>query len=164
MRVLEVMHTPAAVCTPDMSLAAAAAELCKNGCGCLPVVGEGGNVIGMITDRDIGMALARSGDEPSKVPVWEAMRHKLFTCSREDDIHCALKTFRAQKIRRLPVVNRTGVIEGVLCLDDIVLKAQPDGGRSAISFEDVVKTYQSICTRDDPGLNRRAPAAKRAAG
>jgi predicted transcriptional regulator len=123
------------------------------------VVGEGGNVIGMITDRDICIALARRGEEASRVPVWEAMQHKLFTCSLEDDIHCTLKTFRAERICRLPVVDREGVLQGILCMDDIVLTAQPFASKQEISFEDVAITYQAICTRNYPEMIRRAPAA-----
>jgi len=159
MRVQEVMRRPALLCTPDTSLAAAAAELRRSGCGCLPVVGEGGNVIGMITDRDICIGLARRGEKPSQIPVWDAMQHKLFTCSPEDEIHCVLKTFRAQKIRRLPVVDRAGTLQGVLCMDDIVQRAQRYAGKHDISFEDIVNTYQAICTQNCPGLTRRATAA-----
>ena len=41
----------------DTTLAEASELMCKNGCGFLPVVGEGGNVIGAITDRDMCIAL-----------------------------------------------------------------------------------------------------------
>jgi CBS domain-containing protein len=122
-------------------------------------VGEGGNVIGMITDRDICVGLAKRGDRPSEVPVWEAMQHKLFTCSPEDDIHCALKTFRSQKIRRLPVVDRAGVLQGILCMDDIVQRAKPNASKQDVSFEDIVLTFQAICTQNSPGLIRKATAA-----
>ena len=120
MQVQDVMRKGAVFCPPDLSLAAAANLLVQNGCGCLPVVGEGGNVIGMVTDRDICIALAKRSERPSQIPVWEAMQRKLFTCSPGDNIHCALKTMRRQKIRRLPVVDRNGVLQGILCLDDIV--------------------------------------------
>jgi CBS domain-containing protein len=159
MKVKDVMRTPAASCAPDMNLAVAAELFWKHSCGCLPVVGEGGNVIGMITDRDICVALGTRDARPTQVPVWEAMRHELFTCSPEDDVHCALKTIRAQKIRRLSVVDRAGVLQGILCMDDIVQKAQHSAGRSEISFDDVVNTYQAISKRDSPGLARKATAA-----
>jgi len=137
MKVQEIMRRRVASCTPEMNLTAAAAELGRDGCECLPVVGEGGNVIGTITDRDIDKVVARCV-EPSKVPVWEAMQHKLFTCSPEDDVRCALKTIRAEKIRELPVVDRNGVLAGVLYVDDI---AQKTG------------------TQVSPGLTRKATAA-----
>lgn len=159
MKVKDVMRRPAAFCAPDMNLAAAIELLVKNRCGCLPVVGEGGNVIGVITDRDICVALGTRGQRPAQIPVWEAMQHKLFTCSPEDDIHCALRSMRRDKVRRLPVIDRRGVLEGILCMDDIAQKAQADAGRDAISFEDVVNTYQAISRKDSLGITRNATAA-----
>ena len=159
MTVKEIMRKPAAFCTPDTNLAAASELLRKYGCGCLPVVGEGGNVIGMITDRDVCVALGTRDVKPSQVLVYEIMPAKLFTCAPEDDVHCALKTIRRQQIRRLPVIDRSGVLQGVLSMDEIVSTAKRHAGKHEISFDDVIKTYQSICERRLPGLNRRAAAA-----
>jgi len=159
MRVGDVMRREAIFCSPDTNLAAASELLSQNRCGCLPVVGEGGNVIGMVTDRDLCMALGTRKVLPSRIPVWEAMRHQLFTCSPEDDIHCALKTLRRHKIRRMPVVDRAGVLQGILCMDDVVQKAQSLAGRHDLSFADVVVTWQAISKRDAPGLPRNAAAA-----
>jgi len=158
-KVKDVMRKPAVFCTPEMNLAAAVGLMRGNSCGCLPVVGEGGNVIGMITDRDICVALGTRNERPTEIPVWEAMQHKLFTCSPEDDIHCALKTFRGQKIHRLPVIDRAGVLQGILCMDDIIQKAQFYAGKHEVSFEDIVKTCQAISNRESPGLPRIAAAA-----
>jgi CBS domain-containing protein len=147
-KVKDVMHRGVTVCTPEMNLAEAAAELWRNCCGCLPVIGEGGNVIGIITDRDICISLGTRDDKASKVTVWEAINRKLFTCSPEDDIHCALKTIRAHKVHRLPVVDRGGVVVGLLSVDDVVQNAQRYVGKEGISFEDVVTTLQAISARD----------------
>lgn len=57
-----------------------------------------------------------------------------------------------QKVRRLPVVNDQGEIEGILSMDDIVLVAETKDGRKALSFEDVMKTFKSIFKRR-PELN-----------
>ena len=159
MRVRDIMRKPAANCTPDMNLAAACELLKKYRCGSLPVVGEGGNVIGMITDRDICVALGTRDEKPSQILVDEVMPARLFTCAPEDEVQCALKTIRRQKIRRLPVIDGSGVLRGILCMDDIVAAAKPHAGKHEISFDDVVETYQSICERLLPGLTRRAAAA-----
>jgi len=159
MRVLDVMQRPVVMCTADTSLAAATRLLKQNSCGCLPVAGEGGNVIGMITDRDISVALGTRDERPSQIPVWEVMRHSLFTCTPDEDIHCALKTIRRQKIRRLPVVNAEGAAIGILSIDDIVRKARKNAGRDGVSFEDAVNTYRAVCTKVLPGFAREVVAA-----
>jgi len=159
MQVKDVMRRPPVFCSPEANLADAAQLLFKNACGCLPVVGESGHVIGMITDRDICVALGTKNARPTELCVWEAMQHKLFTCSPEDSIHCILKTIRSNKIRRLPVVDRTGLLQGILCLDDIVQRAQPNADKHEISFEDIVQTFRAITRRDSPGFVRRPTAA-----
>jgi len=115
------MRKQPVICTADTTVAEALELLTTQRCGSLPVVGEGGNVIGMITDRDIRAVLGTRDARPSQIPVWEAMRHSLFTCAPDDEVHCALKTMRRQKISRLPVIDRQGVLQGILCMDDIAL-------------------------------------------
>src|SRR5262249_39517112 len=93
------------------------------------------------------------------VPVMQIAPLKLFTCSPEDDVHCALKTIRRQQVRRLPVVDRNGVLKGILCMDDIVTIARPYGGKHEVSFDDVIETYRAICERRSPGPVRTAVGA-----
>jgi CBS domain-containing protein len=49
----------------------------------------------------------------------------------------------AQKVRRLPVLDSKGALEGILCLDDIVLFAEEK--RGDLKYADVVDTLKSIC-------------------
>ena len=156
MKVKDVMQKCVVSCGPETNLCAAVELLWKNGCGSLPVVGEGGNVIGMVTDRDISIALGTRDQMPSQILVQDVMPQALFTCTKEDDVHCALKTIRRQKIRRLPVIDHKGALHGILCMDDIVAKAKRYAGKEELSFEDVVETYQAICER--PGAERTGKA------
>jgi len=144
MRVQDVMTKETSFCGPDTSLAVAAECMWKNGVGFLPVVGEGGNVIGVITDRDISIALGTGRRRPSAWPVKNVMVPKLFTCTPDEDIHCALKTLRAQRIRRLPVIDREGALLGVFSIDDLAVKARDTPSKDDVSYKDVIDTYQAI--------------------
>jgi CBS domain-containing protein len=127
MKVREVMREPV-FCGLDATLAAAVELMRNNGCGFLPIVGEGGNVIGVITDRDICIALGTRNQKPSDVLVKDVMLPKqytfpkLFTCTPNDDIHCVLEVMRTEKVRRLPVIDHEGGLLGILSMDDIVLQ------------------------------------------
>jgi CBS domain-containing protein len=79
MKVQEVMRERAVFCGLDTTLAAAVDLMRKNGCGFLPVVGEGGNVIGVITDRDICIALGTRNQKPIDVLVKDVMLPKQYT-------------------------------------------------------------------------------------
>jgi len=147
MKVQEVMTTNAKVCTLTDNLSAAAGLMWENDCGALPVVAEGEKVVGLITDRDICMAANLNNRNLWNIAVEEVISGRLFACTPEDDIHSALKTMQENKVRRLPVVAADGTLEGILSLNDIVLKAAEPKDKKAteLSYADVVKTYKSIC-------------------
>jgi len=144
MKVRELMNMQAVYCGPESTLEQASFLMRKHNCGFLPVVGDGGNVIGVITDRDMCIALGTRNRKPSDLRVWDVMPHKLFTCMEGDDVHCALKTMRGAKIRRLPVIDRDGSLVGVLSIDDIVLQAREYFLRRVITYADVENTYKAI--------------------
>jgi len=151
MKVSEVMTRQTASCGLDTSLAEAAEILYEKSCGILPVIGEGGNVVGVITDRDIGLALGIRNLRASEILVRDVILPKdrtfprLYVCTPDDKIHCILPTMRSAKIRRLPVVDRDGTLQGILSIDDLVLYACETAGKEGISCKEVVETYKAIC-------------------
>src|SRR5689334_3005585 len=146
MRVRDLMVRTVKTCSPEMNLAAVAEQLWNAGCGVLPVVDKG-RVLGMITDRDICIALGTRNQKASDVRVRDVTLPKLFYCSPDQDIHAALNTMGAQKVRRLPVIDSRGALEGILCLDDIVLFA--DEKASGLTYFDIVDTLKSICDHSE---------------
>ena len=146
MRVQDIMSEAVKSCRPEMNLAEAASIMWEGDCGILPVTGEGGKVIGMITDRDIAMAAGTTNRIAADIQVGDAMSRDVFDCNPDDDIHAALETMRKGKVRRLPVVNSDGVIEGMLSINDLARHAEKTDARKAteLSFEDVVITLKAI--------------------
>jgi CBS domain-containing protein len=131
-------------CSPNTSLAAVTEILWKAGCGTLPVV-ENDRVLGVITDRDICVALGTRNTKAADILVRDVTLPKVFYCAPEDDIHSAMLTMAAQKVRRLPVVDIKGTLAGILCLDDIVLFAEEKA--ADLTYFDVVETLKAICGR-----------------
>ena len=121
MHVNEVMHTPAECCTPETDLEAVARLMWDHNCGAIPVVDDSNKPIGMLTDRDIVM-----GSFLNHKPLWEISskdvtnKRPLFTCNSDDDIRNAMITMEREKVRRLPVVDDKGELQGILSMDDIV--------------------------------------------
>jgi len=145
MKVRDVMTRAVVSCKSDTTVAVASGLMWKGRCGFLPVIGEGGNVIGVITDRDIGIALGTCRNRrPSEVEVEEIMGSKLFTCTAEDSVHSALTTMRIQGLRRLPVTDPEGTLVGVLSIDDLALRAKEHAFKNDISYKDVEETYKAI--------------------
>ena len=144
MRVQDIMVRDAKSCRMDTNLAAATAIMWNNGCGALPVLDGDEKVIAMITDRDICIAAGTRNWIPSEIKVSDVVPQKVYTCSAEEDIHAALKTMQARKVRRLPVVSKDGKLHGILSLDDVAGKASK---ADSLSYEDTIATFQAICER-----------------
>jgi len=147
MKVKDVMTHEVKTCSPETNMAAAAMIMWENDCWVVPVVHSDGKVIGVITDRDICMAVATKNRKTSEVAVSEVFTGNLYACTPDDDIRDALKIMRAERVRRLPVINAYGVLEGILSLNDIVLHAEAAKGKKmlALSYEDVIDTLKAIC-------------------
>ena len=146
MKVKDVMTPDARAIWITDSLANAAKEMWENDCGVLPIIKDGRKVVGMITDRDICMATAIRDRSPSSISVEEVMNATVYAAEAEEEVEQALQTMREHRIRRLPVLNLQGELQGIVSMNDIVLKArQRNGKKPQIAYADVVKTYQAIC-------------------
>ncbi len=156
MKVRDIMTKAPVFCHPDSNLAAAAEKMWAHDCGILPVVDDELGVVGVITDRDICIALGTKDRKASLVSVREVMSGKVHICAPEDDIHSALKVMGKGRVRRLPVVNREGKLMGVLSMDDIVLSAEKGDGKKTpeLACEEVVETYKGIRVRQLPALTK----------
>jgi CBS domain-containing protein len=143
MKVQEIMTQDVKACFPDTNLAAAAAMMWANDCGILPVVVNGGSTVGVITDRDIAIAVGTKGRAPQELRVDEVIQGPVIACTLDDDVHTALKTMRKDKLRRLPVLNDDGQLKGILSINDVVLHARK--GNAELDYDDVVSTFKAIC-------------------
>lgn len=149
MKIRDIMMSTPKYCRPDTNLAAAVELMWKNDCGFLPVVDFENRVVGVITDRDICIALGTRNQRASEIFVREVMAERVYACAMEEDIRTALKTMETHQVRRLPVVNADGKLAGVLSIGDLTLHAEKKEGRKIpdLSTEDVVETYQGIRVR-----------------
>jgi CBS domain-containing protein len=161
MKVKEIMMGTPYTCPREANLGQATELMWKGNCGFLPVTGAEGKVCGVITDRDICIALGTRNKVAGEVTVGEVTGDKLHACSPEDEIHVALLTMREGKVRRLPAINSDGEAVGVLSMDDVLLHAEPSGsGRIVeLSTDEVVRSYRTINQRELPQVLKKQTAA-----
>lgn len=148
MKVQEIMRREARFCHPWNNLAEAGRIMEEVGCGVLPVVDAGKRVIGMLTDRDICLAVAAKDCKPSEVLAREAIgSSEVFACSADDDVSEALAIMGACQVRRLAVLDEAGCLDGVLSIDDIALVSRALGPNDYTGpfYTDVAKTLKAIC-------------------
>jgi CBS domain-containing protein len=128
MKVQDVMTSPAHSCTPAATLKAAARAMCDYGCGALPVLDNAGRPIGILTDRDICMSVARGSQFPGSTVVRDVMTYNPVTCRPGTDLGEVLETMASRRVRRLPVVDGRGSLVGIVSLADVVAAFKDSGG------------------------------------
>jgi CBS-domain-containing membrane protein len=102
----------------------------------------------MITDRDICIAAWSRDQAPSAIPIGEVMSRQLFYCSPEQSIASAESLMRSRKIRRVPVLDDSQRLVGILSLADIVTGSQRAGMRTAVGElapTEIAATLANIC-------------------
>jgi CBS domain-containing protein len=140
MNVSDIMTPQPSSCAPDTSVAAAARLMWEADCGILPVV-DGGRVVGIVTDRDMYIALATRNRLASELPVGEVATRPVITCRTDDDVHEALGLMQRALVRRLPVLDSQGALVGIISTDDLVRVAGP---RKAVTGDDVLQVLQAL--------------------
>jgi CBS domain-containing protein len=125
----DIMTTDVKTCRPGDSLQVAARLMWEGDCGCVPVVDDEQHVVGVITDRDICMAAFTQGVPLSESRVDSAMAKEVSCIHPDDSPALAETTMQRLQVRRLPVVDRAGVLVGILSLADLAYAME-----SAVTF------------------------------
>jgi CBS domain-containing protein len=123
MYVNEVCNTDVEIISQEASAAEAARQMRRAHVGALVVMadpGDAGSVVGMVTDRDLVIEVLAMDIDPSEVSVGDIITRELLFVNADADIEDALELMARQGVRRLPVFNGEGLLEGVLALDDIL--------------------------------------------
>jgi CBS domain-containing protein len=117
MRIEQVMTKAPRTCRPGQSLSQAAQMMWNGDCGCLPVTADDGSqrLLGMITDRDICMAIRLEGSDLRELRVEDAMTEGARLQSG-DPVSEAIAILVEERVRRLPVVDDSERVIGLLSL------------------------------------------------
>jgi len=126
MKVKDVMTPKVSTCFMSDNLTAATQLMWENDCGCVPVLNEHAQVVGMVTDRDVCMAVFLQGASISEIKVSTVMSKQLFVCTSDDDLSAAEKIMIEKKVRRLPVLDMQARLVGLLALSDIATRADQE--------------------------------------
>jgi CBS domain-containing protein len=126
MTIEELMTQLPATCGPDDTLREAAQKMAGSNCGCLPVTAgdEPQRLVGMITDGDICMAAQLRGRSLEELRVRDAMAREVRVCNPGDSLVEAKAIMQEAGIRRLPVLDESGRLLGVLSLADVAYEAE----------------------------------------
>jgi CBS domain-containing protein len=116
----------------------------RQDCGCVPVVDGRGRLAGMLTDRDICLAVAARELNPWEIPVRDVMSAKIVTCRIDDDVDAVLVAMKEHRVRRIPIVDEDGRVKGLISIDDVIRNTGLTKGR--LASDAAVDVLRHICT------------------
>jgi len=119
MKVSEAMTADVRVANPEETIQQAARTMASLDAGVLPV-GEKDHLIGIITDRDIAIRGVAQGKGPT-AKVREVLTEEVKYCFDDQDSEQVTRNMADIQVRRLPVLNRSKRLVGILSLGDIAI-------------------------------------------
>jgi CBS domain-containing protein len=144
MIVSEIMRWRVATCGPQDDLATAAGIMGEHHCGFVPVVDGHGSVLGVLTDRDVCLYAADKSRSMMHISVKDAMSHPVFSCCPDENVKTTITTMAKHHVRRLPVLDQHGHLQGVLSIDDVIQAPHRHGAPTA---EEIVAALKGISTQ-----------------
>jgi CBS domain-containing protein len=118
LEVREIMSRDVRIAEVGESVLEAAEAMAEEEVGSLPV-SDRGRLVGMITERDIVFRAVALGRAPADTPVRDVMREEALYCFEDDDVETAARHMSELQVRRLPVLNRSRRLVGVLAFADV---------------------------------------------
>jgi CBS domain-containing protein len=127
LKVREAMAKTVSSATRNERVIDIAKKMKQEDAGFIPIVENGGKLVGVVTDRDIVIRCIAAGHNPQSDTVEHCMTKQTITISPEDDIDKAARKMEQEEIRRL-AVTENGKLVGVLSHGNLV---QATGGMTA---------------------------------
>jgi len=155
MDIREVMTTSPRWCLPSDSASKAARIMKDIDAGLIPVVenAESRRLVGVVTDRDLCLEVIAESRNPDTVPVKDAMTRTLICCLPEDQMQKALDLMRENQVRRIPVVDQQGTLQGIVSMADVLHRAD-------VSSKETHETLKKVSEPSDISSQPRAQQSK----
>jgi CBS domain-containing protein len=118
--IADVMTPIPVVLDPRTMIREAALVMQRSDVGAVPVV-EAGRLCGFVTDHDIVVRAVANGMDPATTPLSDLVSDLVFVVRPDQPAAAALALMGQHALRRLPVVDDTGALVGMVSLGDIVL-------------------------------------------
>jgi CBS domain-containing protein len=126
MKVKDAMHKGVDWVGPDTPVNELAKLMRDHDVGAIPI-GENDHLVGMVTDRDIVCkGLAQEDFDALSATARDVMTAEIHCCREDDDLAKAVRHMEELKVRRLPVINKSKRMVGILSLGDVSHSAPVD--------------------------------------
>jgi CBS domain-containing protein len=104
---------------PDTTLLEVSRKLAAKKIGAIVIIGDKGEVAGIISERDIIRNIADRGEAALSTPVAEAMTRNVVTCQETTTLDELMQTMTQGRFRHIPVVEEEALV-GIVSIGDVV--------------------------------------------
>jgi CBS domain-containing protein len=108
---------------PATSVERAARIMEECDCGALPVIGDNGVLVGMITDRDIAIRIVARGRDARYAIVADCMTERIFACYATEPVAECMRQMARHQVRRMPIVDDHQHLVGIVAQSDLARHA-----------------------------------------
>ena len=122
----DVMTRDPAACQPGDPIVKVAGIMKQEDVGSVPVVEspESRRLAGIVTDRDIVVNVVAGGRAIDAATVKDAMTPNPASCREDDDIDQAVKLMKERQVRRVPIVDGSGRLTGIIAQADVATRVE----------------------------------------
>ena len=124
---------------PTADLSAAVKLLVSRRIGAVVVVGPGGRLAGILSERDIMRAVSEHCESTLSLPVAQFMTRNVETCGEEDSCASLMERMTEGKFRHLPVVTQ-GKLVGIVSIGDVVKQRVDEIERESEAMREYIRT------------------------
>jgi CBS domain-containing protein len=127
MKCQEIMTDNPVCCMPEDNVGQAARLMRRERIGSVPVVTDElkRELIGIVTDRDLAIKVVGESRDAIRTTVYDVMTAAVVACREDDDVVSALLAMEEHQIRRVPVVDHSGRLVGIISQGDISIRVPP---------------------------------------
>jgi CBS domain-containing protein len=118
MKVKDMMHRGVECVSPDTAINAVAKRMRELDVGAIPVASNG-QLVGMLTDRDITIRCVAENESMSTIKAKDVMTSGVVYCRDSEDVEDAVRIMEGKQIRRLPVLDEAMQMVGMVSLGDV---------------------------------------------
>lgn len=160
--VRNVMSSDPKTMTPEMTALDAAGLMARHDIGAVPIVSDDGELVGIVTDRDLVVRVLGPRQDPASVPVTEvATRRDLATIAPGATLPEAMSLMADRKVKRLPVMQGDRLV-GVVSMGDV---ANASASKRVVgeTIAEVLESEATTSVNDDapdPGTPERVHGAR----
>ena len=133
----DIMTKDPICCLASDPVATVAQSMREHNIGALPVVSsrEDKKRIGIVTDRDLAIRATALKCDPRQAPVEQVMSRPAVTCSPDDDYQRALELMEQNMVRRIPQVDNSGRLVGIISQADVALRVRDEAKTAKVVTE-----------------------------